>query len=196
MTVEVPECMIKAAINDCLNDYAMRLGQQGLSLDDFVRYTGQTREQFSESFRPTAIGQVKSRLALEAIAKAENLEVTAEELEEQLKKMAEEYKVEVEQLKQYMPEDDVRGDMLCRKAMDFVTANAVATEAPKEEETKKPAKKTATKKKAAKTEEEASEEKPAKKTASKKAAKPAKEEEAAEKPAPKKRAPKKTAEAE
>jgi trigger factor len=179
MTVEVPECMIKSAINDCLNDYGMRLGQQGLSLDDFVRYTGQTREQFAESFRPTATNQVKSRLALEAIAAAENLTVSDEELTERFAKMAEEYKVDVEKLKQYIAEEDVKGDMLCRKAMDFVVANGVATDAPAAEET--PAA------------EEAPAEKPApKKRATKKAAAKT-EEEGAEKPAPKKRTTKKAA---
>ena len=172
MTVEVPECMIKAGINDCLNDYAMRLGQQGLSLDDFIRYTGQTREQFSESFRETATNQVKSRLALEAIAKAENLAVTEEELAAQFDKMAKEYKVEVDHLKQYVPEEDVRSDMLCRKAMDFVKENAVAAAAPAKEEA-------------------AAEKKPAKKAAAKKTAEKAED---GEKPAPRKRTTKKAAE--
>jgi len=213
MQVELPECMIQNGINECLNEYAGRLGQQGITLDDFIRYTGQTREQLSESFRPRAIQQVKSRLALEKIAELEALEPDEKDIDEQYQKLAENYHVEVENLRKYLPLDEIKSDLLCRKALSFIVENATALDAPAEEpaaeeaaeataEEEKPAKKTARRavKKTAETDAEqpAEEEKPAKKTArrtAKKAAEPAETAEAAE-PAkkPAKRTVKKAAE--
>ncbi len=186
MEVDVPECMIKQGINDCLNEYGARLGQQGLTLDDFIRYTGQTREQFAESFRPKALDQVKSRLALEKIAELEGLEVSDEEVDAHYAKMAEDYKIEADKVREFVPAEDVRSDMLCRKAMDTVIAAAVALDAPEEEApaaeapaeeapaaeapaeeapAEKPAKKTVRRtKKTAENAEEAPAEKPVKKT--------------------------------
>jgi len=188
MSVEIPECMIQAGINDCLNEFGMRIGQQGLSLDDFIRYTGQTREEFSESFRPQAVNQVKSRLALEAIAAAEGITVSDEEIEEQYAKMAADYNLEVDMVKSYVPREAFENDMLCRNAMKVVSDSAVALDAPAEE-------KPTPKKRASKKAEAAEgEEKPApKKRATKKKAEEAPAEEAAEKPAPKKRTAKKKA---
>jgi len=169
LKVEIPECMIRSAINDCLNDYGMRLGQQGLTLDDFIRYTGQTREQFAETFRPQATDQVKARLALEAIAKAEGLTAADEEIGEQYDKMAEEYKLTAEQLRQYIPEADVRGDLLCRKAMQFIVDNGAVEEASEENAAADGEKKPASKKTAKKADAADSEKKPAAKKTAKKA---------------------------
>ena len=199
MTVDVPECMIQQAINDSLNDYGARLGQQGLTLDDFIRYTGQTREEFSETFRPQATDQVKSRLALEKIAELEGLAVEQEEVDDHYKQMSENYKVEIDRLKEYIPEADVKSDLLCRKAMQVVVDSATALDAPAEEpaaeEEKKPAKKTArrTAKKAAEEGEEApaeEEKKPAKKTTRRTAKKAA--EEGADAPAEEKKPARRT----
>ena len=165
MKVELPECMVHSAIHECLNDYGMRLGQNGITLDDFLRYTGKTREDLEESFRPQAVNNVKSRLALEKIAELEGLEAADEDVEKKYADLAEQYKVEVEQVKKFIPAEDIRTDLLCRKAMDLVVANAVVkapaeekpaeeakpAEAPAEEtapteEVKKPAKKTTARK--------------------------------------------------
>ena len=70
MKVDVPDCMIESRVRELMQDFAMRMSQQGLSLKDFLQYSGQTEEQFKETFRPQAESQVKTRLAMEAIAEA------------------------------------------------------------------------------------------------------------------------------
>ena len=146
-----------------------------------------TIDALRESMREGAERQVKLRLALEAIAKLENLDVTDEDVAKQYDNYVEMYKVDVEQIKAAIPEKEVRDDIACNKAIDLIKDTAVITDAKSEEQpAKKPAaKKPAAKKPAAKKEtaEEGEEPKPAKKPAAKK-------------PAAKKPAAKKTAEAE
>ena len=153
MEAEIPECMIKARIKDLVNDFAQRLSMQGLKLEDFLKYTGEGTDKFFDSFRPQAENQVKSRLAMEAVAKAEGFAATEEEIENEYKRMADEYKSTVEELKSFIPAEDLAEDIGCRKALDFVVENAKAVEEKKEG--KKPAAKKPAAKKTAKKEEEA-----------------------------------------
>ena len=124
MKVTVPECMINERIEELVQDFASRLSQQGLNLEDFIKYTGEDKEKFRESFRPQSERQVKARLAMEAIAKKEALDASPEELEQEYQKMAEVFKTELEKVKVVFPEKELKMDVACRKALVFVTEKA------------------------------------------------------------------------
>ncbi len=164
MTAEVPECMIESRIDDMARDFERRLQQSGLDLKSYLMYTGGDEKTWRDGFRPNAERQVKIRLALEKIAKLEGLEPTEEEFDEEYKKIAESYKMPVDQVKVIVSKHDLGDDLRVEKAMKFVKDNAVVTEGEPETE-EKPAKKPAAKKpaakKAAKKEEPAADEAPA-----------------------------------
>ena len=177
--MELPEAMIDTQARQIVNDFAQRLQMQGMNMDQYLQYTGNTVDKMLEQVRPQAVERIQARLVLEAVAKEENITVSDEDFEAELKKMAEQYKMELDKLKELMPESELktmREDMAVQKAADFLVENV-------KEGAKKAAKK-ATKK----ADEADAEEKPAKKTAAKKTTKKAAEGDAEEKP---KRAPRK-----
>ena len=177
---EIPEVMFEKRAKENTDDFSHRLSHQGADLDSYLMYTGLDRDTFDAQMLETARRQVTLSLALDKVAALENLMAEESDFEEEYKNMAETYKLEVEKIKEIIAEETVKGDVLRKKAADFVLANAVNTaQAPKA-----PAKK-----KAAKTEDK---EKTEKKTAKKAAT------EKEETPAEKKKAPatKKTAAAE
>ena len=100
-TMEIPEAMIDTQVNQMAQDFAQRIQQQGLSMEQYFQFTGMTAESMMEELRPQAVKRIETRLVLEAIAKAENIEITDERIDEELAKMAEAYKMEVEKLKEY-----------------------------------------------------------------------------------------------
>lgn len=104
MTVEVPDCMIENRIDENVEDFSRRLQYQGMDIKMYMQYTGMDEEGFRKTFRESAEKQVKIRLALEAVAKAENLTASEEELEEEYKKIADMYKIEVAQVKAAIPQ--------------------------------------------------------------------------------------------
>lgn len=179
MEGEIPACMFDNECENMFHDYENRLAQQGLSMDMYLQYTGMTKAKMMEEFRPQAERQVKATLALEAIAKAEGFEISAEEIEAEYARVAESYQIEAEKAKEFIPEDIIRKDVNARKAVDLIKSTAVITEA---EEKKAPAKKAPAKKA-----EGAEKKAPAKKT-------PAKKAEGAEKKAPAKKTSAKKAE--
>ncbi len=124
-TVEIPDCMIESEIDGYVRDYDYRLQMQGGSLDLYYKYTGQTEEQLRESFKSGAQKQVKTRLALEYIAKTENITATEEEIEAEYAKIAAGYAVEIEKVKASIPVSGITEDVVLRKAVDFVKENAV-----------------------------------------------------------------------
>ncbi|MEA5135170.1 MAG: trigger factor [Candidatus Fimivivens sp.] len=152
MTVEVPDCMIESRIDELVQDFGMRMSQQGLSLQDFLRYTGETEEKFRETFRTQAENQVKTRLAMEAIAAAENIKPDEKDIADEYQKLAEQYHVDIEKIRGAIREKDLVVDIACRKALEIVTESAVVTvveeAAPKAEEKPKAAKKAPAKKSA------------------------------------------------
>ena len=95
-TMEIPEAMIDTQVNQMAQDFAQRIQQQGLSMEQYFQFTGMTAESMMEELRPQAVKRIETRLVLEAIAKAENIEITDERIDEELAKMAEAYKMEVE----------------------------------------------------------------------------------------------------
>lgn len=175
---EIPACMIEKAIDGIVDEFNYRLQMQGLSLETYLMYTGMEMDKFREGYKENAEAQVKLQLALEAIVKAEGIEVSEDDLNAEYDKLAKAYNMDVEAVKKALPADTISGDIKSRKAIDFVKENAVITEekAPAKKTTEKketaekaPAKKPAAKKKAEGEVAEDAEKKPAKKTTKKKA---------------------------
>jgi len=153
---EIPACMFENESENMYRDYENRLSQQGLSMEMYLQYTGMTKDKMMEEFRPQAERQVKATLALEAIAKAENFEVSKEEIEAEYARLAEAYKIDVEKAKEFIPESAILKDVSARKAVELIKESAEITEvAEKKAPAKKaPAKKAAPKKEEAKDEAE------------------------------------------
>ena len=178
---DIPEVMIEEQCRRFLDEFKQRLQAQGIPYDQYCKMTGMDEAKFMEDGREPAVRQVKMDLAIAAIIKAENLDVTDEEIEEKYKSMAEQYGMELDMLKKYLDAPTVRNQLLNEKAIAVVVDSAKVEKPAKAEKTegeeeKKPAKKTA--KKAAEGEEE-------KKPAAKKTTKKAAEGEEAKKPAKK-----------
>jgi len=189
METEVPETMIDVQVDKMMDDFSSRISAQGMKMEEYLQMMGMNVDMMRMSARPNAEKQVKVELALSAVAEAEKFEITAEEVEAEINRLAELYKLEVEQVKKFVGGgEELAHDMKMKKASDFVFDNAKVGKA------KKPAAK-----KAAEAKEEVAEEiKPAKKTTTKKAAEPkteAAEKKPAAKKAPAKKAPAKKAEA-
>ena len=155
MEAEIPESMYVNEVENQLREYDMQLRQNGLDLNTYFKYTGQTLEQLRENFRPRAERSVKVRLALEAVVKAEGISATEEEINAEYDRMAAMYSMEVEKVKEAVASEDLAADLNVQSALKLVKDNAVVAE--KKEEKPKAAPKTA-KAKA----ESADEEKPAK----------------------------------
>ena len=100
--MDIPQAMIDTQVNRMLEDFAMRLQQQGLSVEQYFQYTGMTADKIMEEMKPEAVKRIKNSLVLEAVAKAENIEVSEEEFEAELQKMADMYKMEIEKIKEFM----------------------------------------------------------------------------------------------
>lgn len=124
MEAEIPECMNEQKLDELVQDYGYRMQMQGLDLNVYLQYLGQTMDQFKEQFRPSAEKQVKIALALEAIVKAENLEATEEEIDEQAKKLAEQYDMEADKIKELVPAQQLTLDIVNGKAVDLIVDSA------------------------------------------------------------------------
>ncbi len=135
MEAEVPAAMYEHRMADMLREWEYRNRYAGITLQDYLKYTGLTAEQFKENFRKPAEIQVKLRLALEKIAEIENIEVTPEELEQHYKELSEQHKMDVEKIKEIVSEEGLIKDLQAQKAFDFVKDNAeiTVTEAGSEE---------------------------------------------------------------
>ncbi|WP_101875605.1 trigger factor [Lachnoclostridium edouardi] len=126
-SMDIPEAMIDTQVNNMINDYARRMQSQGISLDDYMKYTGMTVDNLKEQMKPQAVKRIQTRLVLEAIAKAENIQVSDEAVEGEIAGMAAAYKMEADQLKEYMGEAEVahmKEDMAVQSAVDFLVAEA------------------------------------------------------------------------
>ena len=123
LEVCVPEAMINAEAENMLRDYDMNLRQNGLDLKTYLQYTGSTLDALRENFKPRAEKQIKMRLALEKIAEKENLEVSEEEINKELETLSTAYNMPVDQIKAYIDPEDIKNDLLARKAMDLVKAS-------------------------------------------------------------------------
>lgn len=122
---EIPEVMFERRVDEMIEELGQRLAPQGISVDMYLQYTGQTIDSLKTMYREQAEKQVKLRLALEKIASLENIEVSDEETEEEFKKMAEAYNMEVEQVKGYVTADALKKDLAVGKAAELVKKEAV-----------------------------------------------------------------------
>ena len=121
---EIPEAMFDTRINEMMRDWEYSNRFQGLSIKDYLKYTGTTIEQFRENFRDPATKQVKLRLALEKIAELENINVSIEELDKHYADLAEEHKMDIDKVKTIVTERHLVEDIKVEKAFNFVKENA------------------------------------------------------------------------
>lgn len=127
LEADIPEAMFVSETENQLRDYDNRLRMQGLDLGTYLKYTGLDLDKMREQFRPRAERQVKTRLALEKIAQLENIEVTEEDTEAEIKKIAEMYNMEAEKVREQISPDMLAEDIKVGKAVELVKANAVIT---------------------------------------------------------------------
>ncbi|MFI3207154.1 MAG: trigger factor [Clostridia bacterium] len=125
LEAEIPNEMIENEINESINAFAYRLQSQGLNMETYMQYSGMTQESMREQFKGQAENNVKVRLALEKIVELEKIEATEEDLEAEYAKLAESYKMPVEQVKNYVNPADLKADVTNTKAVEFIKANAV-----------------------------------------------------------------------
>ena len=134
MECEIPDGMVDVQLDKLMEDYAMRLQSQGISMEDYQKMMGVNRDIIRDSARPSALRQVQMELALTAVAQAENLEVTQEEFEAEYDRLAKQYNIPVEQVKAAVGEEDLKKDLLLKKASDLVLAQAQVGPAPQAQE--------------------------------------------------------------
>ena len=125
MTAEIPDVMYENRVNEMVAELEQRMAPQGISLDMYMQFTGQTIDTLKRGYAEQAEKQVKLRLALEKIAEVENVEVTDEDLENEFKNLAETYRMEVEQVKSYIRAEDLKKDLAVGKAVEIVKDSAV-----------------------------------------------------------------------
>lgn len=124
---DVPEAMIDNQINNMINDFAQRLSYQGMSLDMYIQYTGQTIDAMKETYREQAVKQVNAGLVIDAISKAEAIEVSPEEVEMNLVDMSKKYNMELDKLKELISEpelESIKKEMVFTKTIEMLTNNA------------------------------------------------------------------------
>lgn len=134
--MEIPDAMLATEQRQMLDQFAQRITMQGMQMEQYMQMTGNTRERMLEQLKPQAERKIKSRLCMEAVAKAENITASEEDYEEEMKVMADAYQIEVDKVKEMLGEKErksVMEDIAVRKAIEFVAENAVVKE--KEEKT-------------------------------------------------------------
>lgn len=125
--MEIPEAMLETQQRQMVDEFAQRIQMQGLTMEQYFQFTGASYDQLVEQVKPQAEKRIQSRLVLEAVAKAENITATDEDYEEELKVMAEAYQMEVDKVREMLPEksaDQIREDIAVRKAAQFAVENA------------------------------------------------------------------------
>lgn len=126
MTCNVPACMIDEQVDHQIEQFAYQLQSQGMKMEDYTKMIGGDLSSLRQSMRPMAEQTVRSDILLSEIARAENLEVTDEEVEEELKKLAEQYQMELDKVKAAVDTAAVKSDLMGKKAAKIITDNAVA----------------------------------------------------------------------
>ena len=119
--------MVDNEVMNMLQDTAQRMQSQGISFDQYMKYTGMTIETLKEQMKPQAVRRIQTRLVLEAVAAAENIQVSDERIDEEIQKMADAYKMEADKLKEYMGEfekEQMKKDLAVQEAVDFLVREA------------------------------------------------------------------------
>ncbi len=141
--IDIPEAMLRTQEENLANEFAQNLRYQGMQLETYLQYTGQTREQFLEQLKPQAEQRIRNSLVLEAVAAAENIEANEEDLEKEFQKMADQYRTPLENVKKLFEDesmkDDLKKDICIRKAADLITDLAQEDKEPKKAEEAAPA---------------------------------------------------------
>ncbi|MDE7331029.1 MAG: trigger factor [Lachnospiraceae bacterium] len=125
--MEIPDAMLETQQRQMMDEFAQRIQMQGLSMEQYLQFTGASYDRMLEQVKPQADKRIKSRLVLEAVAKAENIEASEEDYEQELKAMAEAYQMEIDKVKEMLPEKSVsqiKEDIAVRKAAEFVVEQA------------------------------------------------------------------------
>ena len=126
--IEIPEAMLETQQRQMVDEFSQRITMQGMSMEQYMQFTGATYEKLIEQVKPQAEERIRARLVLEAIAKSENIVATEEDYEKEMKTMAEVYQMEIDKVKELMGEREKKNimlDLAVRKAADFVAENAV-----------------------------------------------------------------------
>lgn len=127
-TMEIPEAMIKTQVKRMIDDFAQRITSQGLSIEQYFQFTGLDYDKLSEQMNPQAVKRIQSRLVLEAVAKAENIEITEEAIEKEIADMAAAYKMEADKLKELIGDNEkeqMKADLAVQEAVKLVVDSAV-----------------------------------------------------------------------
>lgn len=137
--IDIPEAMLRTQEENLANEFAQNLRYQGMQLETYLQYTGQTREQFLEQLKPQAEQRIRNSLVLEAVAAAENIEANEEDLEKEFQKMADQYRTPLENVKKLFEDEsmkeDLKKDICIRKAADLITDLAKEDKEAKKAET-------------------------------------------------------------
>ena len=134
--MEIPDAMVETQARGMYEDFARRMENNGISMEQYMQYTNMTEENLMEEMRPTALEQIQNRLVLEAVAAAENIEVSADEVQDEIKKMADSYGVDTERILPFLGDkglENVKSDLAIQKAAELIAANAVEVEKKAEE---------------------------------------------------------------
>lgn len=135
--VDLPAPMVDEQVSQMVNEFASRLQQQGLSIEQYMQMTGMQPQMLMDQMRPEAETRIKTRLVLEAVAKEEKIKATAKDIDKEIEKMAEMYKMEVDKIKEMFGDaekEQISQDIAVQKAVDLLVKEAVETESAKEEE--------------------------------------------------------------
>ena len=133
--MDIPQAMIDGQVEDMYRNMANNLQMQGISIDTYLQYMGQNKADFAKTLEPQALKRIQTRLVLEAVAEKEAIEIGDDKIEEELKKMAEAYNMEVEKLRDVMSDaekEEMKKDLAVQEAVSVLTANAVEVEAEEE----------------------------------------------------------------
>ena len=126
-SMEIPEAMIEEQVNGTIEDYARRMRSQGLTMEQYMQFTGMTADRLKEEIRPQAEKRIRTRLVLEAVVEAEKLEASEDAVEAEIRKMADNYKMEPDRAKELLGEEGIRRmkeDLAVQEAIDFLVAEA------------------------------------------------------------------------
>ncbi len=121
--MDIPDAMIDTQCENMINQFAQQMAQQGLSMDQYMQFSGLTIEQLKEQVRPEAVERIRNTLVLEQIAKEENIEITDEDIDAEIEKMAKMYNMEADKLKEYMDDEEkenMKGDLTVQKAVELI----------------------------------------------------------------------------
>jgi len=134
LEAEIPDAMVETQLDRVAEDFSYRLAMQGMDFETYLKMTGMDQNMFRQVFTPQALRQVKIRLALEKVAELEGMDVTEEDLNAEFDKLAENNKMDINKVKELLAAEDLKMDMLCQKAHDFILENTKAVPMKKAEE--------------------------------------------------------------